>query len=51
MECTTMVFPRSLLEEEEELWSVRPLRAQPPTRVPCATLYRGGQGYNGLYRT
>jgi hypothetical protein len=42
-----MVLPSSLLEEEDELLSVRLLNAQPPTRVPCATLYRGGQGYNG----
>jgi hypothetical protein len=47
-----MVFPSSLLEEEDELPSVGILRSQPPNvepfaRTPCATLYSGGQGYNG----
>jgi hypothetical protein len=47
MECTTMVLPSSLLEEEDELLSVRLLNDQPFARAPCATLYSGGQGYNG----
>jgi hypothetical protein len=42
-----MVFPSSLLEEEDELLSVGILSDQPFARVPCATLYMGGQGYNG----
>jgi hypothetical protein len=42
-----MVLPSSLLEEEDELLSVGTLSDQPPTRAPCATLYSGGQGYNG----
>jgi hypothetical protein len=42
-----MVLPSSLLEEEDELLSVGILRDQPFTRIPCATLYSGGQGYNG----
>jgi hypothetical protein len=42
-----MVFPSSLLEEEDELLSVGTLSDQPFTRTPCATLYSGGQGYNG----
>jgi hypothetical protein len=42
-----MVFPSSLLEEEDELLSVRLLSDQPSARAPCATLYSGGQGYNG----
>jgi hypothetical protein len=45
-----MVLPSSLLEEEEELLSVGILRVQPSTRAPCATLYCGGQGYNGHKR-
>jgi hypothetical protein len=44
---TTMVFPCSLLEEEDDLLSVGTLSDQPFTRTPCATLYSGGQGYNG----
>jgi hypothetical protein len=57
MEYTTMVLPSSLLEEEDELLSVGILRGQPTfelptndqpfTRTPRATLYSGGQGYNG----
>jgi hypothetical protein len=47
MEYTTMVLPSSLLEEEDELPSVRTQSDQPFTRTPCATLYSGGQGYNG----
>jgi hypothetical protein len=42
-----MVLPSSLLEEEDELLSVRTLNDQPFARAPCATLYSGGQGYNG----
>jgi hypothetical protein len=46
-----MVLPGSLLEEEDELPSVGILRSQLMTtsftRTPCATLYSGGQGYNG----
>jgi hypothetical protein len=42
-----MVFPSSLLEEEDELLGVGMLRDQPFTRTPCATLYSGDQGYNG----
>jgi hypothetical protein len=44
---TTMVLPSSLPEEEDELLSERLLNYQPFARVPYATLYRGGQGYNG----
>jgi hypothetical protein len=50
MEYTTMVLPSSLLEEEEELLSVGTLSDQPFARAPCATLYSGGQGYNGHIR-
>jgi hypothetical protein len=42
-----MVLPSSLREEEDELSTERVRRDQPFARVPCATLYRGGQGYNG----
>jgi hypothetical protein len=42
-----MVLPSSLREEEDELLTERVSRDQPLARVPCATLYRGGQGYNG----
>ena len=42
-----MALPSSLLEEEDELLSLRVLNDQPFTRTPCATLYSGGQGYNG----
>jgi hypothetical protein len=42
-----MALPSSLWEEEDELWTVRVESDQPLARVPCATLYRGGQGYNG----
>jgi hypothetical protein len=45
-----MVLPSSLLEEEDRLLSVRTLKDQPLTRAPCATLYSGGQGYNGHMR-
>jgi hypothetical protein len=45
-----MVLPSSLLEEEDELLSVGTQSDQPFTRVPCATLYRDGQGYNGHKR-
>jgi hypothetical protein len=37
-----MVLPSSLLEEEDELLSVRLLSDQPLARAPCATLYSGG---------
>jgi hypothetical protein len=47
MEYTTMALPSSLLEEEDELLSVGTLWDQPLSRAPCATLYSGGQGYNG----
>jgi hypothetical protein len=47
---TTMVLPSSLREEEDELLSVGTLNDQPPARAPCATLYNGGQGYNGHMR-
>ena len=42
-----MVLPSSLLEEEDELLSVGILSSQPFCRAPYATLYSGGQGYNG----
>jgi hypothetical protein len=42
-----MVLPSSLQEEEDELSTEKVRRDQPLARVPCATLYRGGQGYNG----
>jgi hypothetical protein len=45
-----MVLLSSLLEEEDKLLSVGTLKDQPPTRAPCATLYSGGQGYNGHMR-
>jgi hypothetical protein len=45
-----MGLPSSLLEEEDELLSVGTLKNQPPTRASCATLYSGGQGYNGHMR-
>jgi hypothetical protein len=45
-----MVLPSSLLEEKDKLLSVRTLNDQPSTRAPCATLYSGGQGYNGHMR-
>jgi hypothetical protein len=50
MEYTTMVLPSSLREEEVELLSVGTLNDQPFARAPCATLYSGGQGYNGHMR-
>jgi hypothetical protein len=46
MECTTMVLPSSLLEEEDGLLTMRLSSDQPLARAPCATLYSGGQGYN-----
>jgi hypothetical protein len=45
-----MVLPSSLPEEEDELLSVGILRDQPFARAPYATLYSGGQGYNGHQR-
>jgi hypothetical protein len=45
-----MVLPSSLLEEEDELLSVGTQRDQPFTSTPGATLYSGGQGYNGHLR-
>jgi hypothetical protein len=45
-----MVLPSSLLEEENKLLSVGTLNDPPLTRAPCATLYSGGQGYNGHLR-
>jgi hypothetical protein len=45
-----MVLPSSLLEEEDELLSVRTLNDQPFARAPCTTLYSDGQGYNGHMR-
>jgi hypothetical protein len=50
MEYTTMVLPSSQPEEEDKLLSVGTLNDQPSTRAPCATLYSGGQGYNGHMR-
>jgi hypothetical protein len=47
---TTMVLPSSLLEEEGKLLSVGTLNDQPLARAPCATLYSGGQDYNGHMR-
>jgi hypothetical protein len=43
-----MGLPGSLREEEDELTTERLRSDQPLTRAPCATLYSGGQGYNGL---
>jgi hypothetical protein len=45
-----MVLPSSLLEEEGELLSIGTQRDQPLARAPYATLYSGGQGYNGHIR-
>jgi hypothetical protein len=45
-----MVLPSSQLEEEDELQSVGTQSDQPFARTPCATLYSGGQGYNGHIR-
>jgi hypothetical protein len=42
-----MVLPSSRLEEEEALSTHRLTSDQPLARAPCATLYSGGQGYNG----
>jgi hypothetical protein len=47
MECTTMVLPSSLLEEEDALLTLRLPSDQSLARAPCASLYSGGQGYNG----
>jgi hypothetical protein len=45
-----MALPSSLRGEEDELWTERVKRDQPLTWAPCATLYSGGQGYNGHHR-
>jgi hypothetical protein len=45
-----MALPSSLREEEDELSTERVKRDQPLARAPCATLYSGGQGYNGHHR-
>jgi hypothetical protein len=50
MEYTTMVLRSSLLEKEDELLRVGTQSDQPFTRAPYATLYSGGQGYNGHKR-
>jgi hypothetical protein len=42
-----MVLPSSLLEEEDAQLTIRLSSDQPLSRAPCATLYSGGQGYNG----
>jgi hypothetical protein len=42
-----MVLPSSLLDEEDALLIVRLSSDQPLVRARCATLYSGGQGYNG----
>jgi hypothetical protein len=42
-----MVLLSSLREEEDKLSTERVRRDQPLARAPCATLYSGGQGYNG----
>jgi hypothetical protein len=42
-----MELPSSLLEEEEALSTHKLSSDQPLARAPCATLYSGGQGYNG----
>jgi hypothetical protein len=47
-----MLLPSSLLEKEDELSteklsSIQRETNQPFARNPCATLYSGGQGYNG----
>jgi hypothetical protein len=53
MKITTLLLPlghipfSSMLEEEDELLSVGTQSDQLPPRAPCATLYSGGQGYNG----
>jgi hypothetical protein len=47
MEYTTMVLPSSQQEKEDELLSVGTQSDQPLARAPYATLYSGGQGYNG----
>jgi hypothetical protein len=44
-----MVLPSSLLEEEEAPSTHRLSSDQPLARAPCATLYSGGQGYNGHF--
>jgi hypothetical protein len=41
----------SLREEEDELRTERLRSDQPLARAPCATLYSGGQGYNGHIHT
>jgi hypothetical protein len=45
-----MALPSSLWEEEDELLRVWILNDQPFARALCATLYSGGQGYNGHMR-
>jgi hypothetical protein len=45
-----MGLPSSQRDEEDELLSVRTLNDQPFAGAPCATLYSGGQGYNGHNR-
>jgi hypothetical protein len=45
-----MVLPSSLLGEEDELLSVGTLTDPPNSRALYATLYSGGQGYNGHLR-
>jgi hypothetical protein len=45
-----MALPSSLREVEDELWTERVKRDQPLARAPCATLYSGGQGYNGHHQ-
>jgi hypothetical protein len=47
MECTIMVLPSFLLEEEDALLTLRLSSDQPLARAPYATLYSGVQGYNG----
>jgi hypothetical protein len=42
-----MELPSSQQEEEGELSTERVRRDPPSARVPYATLYRGGHGYNG----
>jgi hypothetical protein len=46
-----MGLPSSLREEEDELSTERLGSGQPLARAPCATLYSGGQGYNGHVST
>jgi hypothetical protein len=46
-----MGLPNSLREEEDELSTERLGSDQPLARAPYATLYSGGQGYNGHIHT